>query len=101
MRSQTLHFVGNFPESAELYGIVSDKASMIMGLSQLETLSDELLQDLPAQDADWTKLLDRTKLGPHRSHYFQLLHPETAWTHVRLSIYPGAYFSPQTGIHPN
>ena len=54
MRSQTLHFVGNFPESAELYGIVSDKASMIMGLSQLETLSDELLQDLPAQDADWT-----------------------------------------------
>ncbi|KAL8280170.1 hypothetical protein RQP46_007500 [Phenoliferia psychrophenolica] len=65
----TLHFVGNFPESAELYGIVST-------------------EDLPAQDAAWTKLLDRTKLGPHRSHYFQLLHPETAWTHVRLSIYP-------------
>ncbi|KAM0746720.1 Allantoicase [Meredithblackwellia eburnea MCA 4105] len=65
----TLHFVGNFPESAELFGIISN-------------------EELPSQDADWTKLLDRTKLGPHRNHYFQLAHPDKPWTHVRLSIYP-------------
>lgn len=68
----TNHFVGNFPESAELHGIVAPSEV-----------------DLPAQDAQWTKILERTKLGPHRQHFFQLLHPDKAWTHVRLSIYPG------------
>ncbi|SGY62302.1 BQ5605_C007g04675 [Microbotryum silenes-dioicae] len=65
----TNHFVGNFPQSAELYGIVSD-------------------EKLPAQDADWTLILGQTRLGPHRQHFFQLEHPEKVWTHVRLSIYP-------------
>ncbi|GAA5953842.1 hypothetical protein JCM21900_005489 [Sporobolomyces salmonicolor] len=66
----TLHFVGNFPESAELYGIVSGKK-------------------LPAyEDAGWTRILERTKLGPHRQHFYQLAHPDRAWTHVRLDIFP-------------
>lgn len=30
-------------------------------------------------------------MGPHRQHFFQLEHPEKAWTHVRLSIYPGEF----------
>ncbi|GAA5969566.1 hypothetical protein JCM11641_008162 [Rhodosporidiobolus odoratus] len=66
----TLHFVGNFPESAELYGIVSD-------------------EECPAgESVEWTRILEKTKLGPHRQHFYQLAHPQTAWTHVRLNIYP-------------
>lgn len=33
--------------------------------------------------------MERTKMGPHRHHYFQLLQPSTAFTHVRISIFPG------------
>uniref|UniRef100_A0A0K3CJT1 BY PROTMAP: gi/647399996/emb/CDR45051.1/ RHTO0S10e04544g1_1 [Rhodosporidium toruloides] n=1 Tax=Rhodotorula toruloides TaxID=5286 RepID=A0A0K3CJT1_RHOTO len=66
----TLHFVGNFPNSAELYGIISN-------------------DECPSQtDAGWTRILDNTKLGPHRHHYYQLSHPDKAWTHVRLDIHP-------------
>ncbi|GJN92527.1 hypothetical protein Rhopal_005557-T1 [Rhodotorula paludigena] len=66
----TLHFVGNFPHSAELYGISST-------------------EECPSYDsAGWTRLLDETKLGPHRQHFYQLSHPEKAWTHARLNIYP-------------
>ncbi|GAA5837510.1 hypothetical protein JCM11251_002125 [Rhodosporidiobolus azoricus] len=66
----TLHFVGNFPHEAELYGIISD-------------------EKLPAYDnVGWTRILDKTKPGPHRHHYYQLAHQGKAWTHVRLDIYP-------------
>ncbi|GAA6012194.1 hypothetical protein JCM10207_002755 [Rhodosporidiobolus poonsookiae] len=66
----TLHFVGNFPNSAELYGISSS-------------------EECPAHDDPaWTRILDNTKLGPHRQHFYQLSHPGKAWTHVRLDIFP-------------
>ncbi|KAI5479265.1 allantoicase [Pseudohyphozyma bogoriensis] len=65
----TAHFVGNFPESAQLFAINSQ-------------------EKLPSQDADWVPLMPRTKMGPHRHHYFQLSSPATPFTHVRLSIYP-------------
>jgi allantoicase len=38
---------------------------------------------------DWTLILPRTKLGPHRQHYFQLEDAEAkTYTHVKLTIYP-------------
>ncbi|GAA5912775.1 uncharacterized protein JCM6883_006231 [Sporobolomyces salmoneus] len=61
----TLHFVGNFPESASLHAINSQEAH-----------------------AGWTRILDVTKLGPHRQHFYQLDKRDQAWTHVRLDIYP-------------
>lgn len=66
----TLHFVGNFPNAAELYGINS---------------SEECPK---SDDLGWTRILEMTKLGPHRQHFYQLSHPEKAWTHVRLDIHP-------------
>ncbi|GAA5867158.1 hypothetical protein JCM3774_004413 [Rhodotorula dairenensis] len=66
----TLHFVGNFPNAAELYGISS---------------SEECPK---TDDPNWTRILEMTKLGPHRQHFYQLSHPEKAWTHVRLDIHP-------------
>ncbi|BGP18465.1 hypothetical protein JCM10213_003197 [Rhodosporidiobolus nylandii] len=66
----TLHFVGNFPNAAELFGIISD-------------------EKCPAYDDEgWTRILDETKLGPHRQHFYQLKSPEKAWTHVRMDIHP-------------
>ncbi|KWU45936.1 Allantoicase [Rhodotorula sp. JG-1b] len=66
----TLHFVGNFPNAAELYGINS---------------SEECPK---SDDPNWTRILEMTKLGPHRQHFYQLSQPEKAWTHVRLDIHP-------------
>ncbi|GAA5986251.1 hypothetical protein JCM10908_006475 [Rhodotorula pacifica] len=66
----TLHFVGNFPNAADLYGISS---------------SEECPK---SDDPSWTRILEMTKLGPHRQHFYQLSHPEKAWTHVRLDIHP-------------
>jgi allantoicase len=72
----TAHFKGNFPESCELHAIESK-------------------EDIPSQEdeEEWTCILPRIKLGPHRQHYFQL-DPEhwhdnpKPFTHVRLTIYP-------------
>ncbi|GAA5840449.1 hypothetical protein JCM9279_007329 [Rhodotorula babjevae] len=66
----TLHFVGNFPNAAELFGISSSEECPSYG------------------DAGWTQILDNTKLGPHRQHFYQLAHPSKPWTHVRLDIHP-------------
>lgn len=65
----TLHFVGNFPSTAALFAINST-------------------EDLPAEGAGWTKVLEETKLGPHRQHFFALDHPDRVWTHIKLAIYP-------------
>ena len=48
-------------------------------------------QECPkSDDPNWTRILEMTKLGPHRQHFYQLSQPEKAWTHVRLDIHPGA-----------
>ncbi|EAU91039.2 allantoicase [Coprinopsis cinerea okayama7 len=67
----TAHFKGNFPESCELHGLYSDN-------------------DLDVQvQGNWTEILPRTKLGPHRQHYFQLENVEnTVYSHVKMTIYP-------------
>ncbi|KAH9931066.1 allantoicase [Epithele typhae] len=68
----TAHFKGNFPESCELHALHSD------------TLAPT---DVP--DDAWTPILPRTKLGPHRQHFFQLENVNgTPYTHVKLTIYP-------------
>lgn len=40
-------------------------------------------------EEEWTLILPRQKLGPHRQHYFQLQNVDgNVFTHVRLTIYP-------------
>ncbi|KAG5648586.1 hypothetical protein DXG03_003197 [Asterophora parasitica] len=71
----TTHFKGNFPESCEVYGLYSD--------ANIDWKTHE------NRDEDWTLILSRTKLGPHRQHYLQLENVEgKAYTHVKLTIYP-------------
>jgi allantoicase len=67
----TAHFKGNFPESCELHAVHSDEM-------------------IPSpHHSDWTLILPRTKLGPHRQHYFQLDSvANKAYTHVKITIYP-------------
>lgn len=38
----------------------------------------------------WTKLLDRSKVGPHAEHFFKIESAkDKVFTHVRMTIYPG------------
>ncbi|KAL4250008.1 allantoicase family protein [Abortiporus biennis] len=67
----TAHFKGNFPESCELHAIYSQ----------------DLIPTKP--DDQWTLILPRTKLGPHKQHQFQLENVSNiAFTHVKVTIYP-------------
>lgn len=71
----TAHFKGNFPESCELHALFSDHE-----INWKTQRDDEL---------EWTLILPRTKLGPHRQHYFQLENVDNRkFTHVRVTIYP-------------
>ncbi|KAF5351866.1 hypothetical protein D9756_007571 [Leucocoprinus leucothites] len=71
----TAHFKGNFPESCELHALFSD-----------HDINWKAQND---NELDWTLILPRTKLGPHRQHYFQLENVEgMTFTHVRVTIYP-------------
>ena len=68
----TSHFMGNFPESIELHA---------------QHNTNMLSEDLPS--VDWTEILPRTKVGPHRRHYFQLENVQgKAYTHVKVTIHP-------------
>lgn len=62
--------MGNFPESCELHAINSN-----------ELIPNNL-------DHEWTLVLPRTKLGPHRQHQFQLENVGQPFTHVKVIIYP-------------
>ncbi|KAG8800263.1 Allantoicase, partial [Serendipita sp. 399] len=67
----TANFMGNFPESAEIHATSSP-------------------HDIPEVTEDaWVPILRRTRLGPHRRHYFQLdnVH-EVVFTHIRVTIHP-------------
>ena len=71
----TAHFKGNFPNSSEIHGIYLD--------------ADVKRQIQDVRDEDWTLILPRTKLGPHRQHYFQLENVKgKTYTHVKVTIYP-------------
>ena len=62
----TSHFTGNFPPAVSIEACISD-------------------DDIP--EGDWTVLLPRTDIAGD-SHNFFDVRSDTAWTHVRLSIYP-------------
>lgn len=74
----TNHFLGNFPESCEIHALHAGEDE------DLAWESDSLL------DASrWTLILPRTKLGPHRQHYFELDDVEgKTYTHVKVTIHP-------------
>ena len=65
----TAHFLGNFPESAELLATTFDG-------------------QLPPESASWTSILPRTKLGPGRRHFFELSNVEQSYTHVMVKMHP-------------
>ncbi|KDQ21283.1 hypothetical protein BOTBODRAFT_25706 [Botryobasidium botryosum FD-172 SS1] len=69
----TAHFKGNFPESCEFHALrcADDTAA------------------LQAEEKEWTNILPRTKLGPHKQHFFQLENiANRLYTHVKVTIYP-------------
>lgn len=69
----TNHFKGNFPNSCEMHAVYLDTGS------QIHKIKNE----------DWTLILPRSKLGPHRQQSFQLENVEAkTYTHVKLTIYP-------------
>ncbi|KAG6867824.1 hypothetical protein C0993_010583 [Termitomyces sp. T159_Od127] len=70
----THHFKGNFPESCEVHGLYTDTSINRKTLDREE---------------NWTLILPRTKLGPHRQHYFQFENVEgKSYSHVKVTIYP-------------
>jgi allantoicase len=64
--------MGNFPESCELQACFSTSSSVSSFANQ-----------------EWINILPRTKLGPHRRHYFQLENVKgSKFSHVKLTIWP-------------
>ena len=68
----TAHFKGNFPDTFSLEACVSDDESILAG------------------NAQWQTVLAQTKLYADREHLFinEISDNETAFTHVRLNIFP-------------
>jgi allantoicase len=64
----TSHFTGNFPPEASVEACVSD-------------------EELPDNSADWQEIQSRTALQGD-SHHFLDVSKDTAFTHLRLHIYP-------------
>jgi allantoicase len=71
----TNHFKGNYPESASIDGCLARR-------EQADNW-DALVA------SSWTEILPRTKLGPHRRHFFtKELRVGGVVSHVRLNIFP-------------
>ncbi|KAJ7076315.1 galactose-binding domain-like protein [Mycena belliarum] len=71
----TAHFKGNFPESCEIHAV------SIPG--------DVDWTSTKGEGYDWVSILPRTKLGPHRQHYFQMENVQgKLFTHVKVTIHP-------------
>lgn len=71
----TAHFKGNFPESFELHALYVSE--------------DPDWEATRGESEEWSLILSRTKLGPHRQHYFQLEDVEgKIFSHVRVTIHP-------------
>ncbi|QRV94187.1 allantoicase [Ceratobasidium sp. AG-Ba] len=67
----TAYFKGNYPDSCTMHAICSN----------------EVIPHEP--DDEWTCILPKQKLGPHRRHFFQLENVAgRIYTHVRFTIYP-------------
>lgn len=74
----TLHFLGNFPESFQLCGCDYS------GKDLVPPAHDEL------ESKQWHPIVSRSKLGPGRIHAFDVLDDakKRVTTHVRLTIFP-------------
>lgn len=74
----TIHFLGNFPESFVLDGC------NFQGPGDIPPEHHDL------KSAQWTPLVSRTKLGPGKQHYFEIEKSsrDKVFTHVRLTIFP-------------
>ncbi len=69
----TSHFKGNYPESCSLEGCDATGVA-------IETLEDQAFL--------WRPVLSRTKLQPHKRHFFDELADAEPSTHVRFRIFP-------------
>ncbi|PWN44477.1 Allantoicase [Ceraceosorus guamensis] len=76
----TLHFLGNFPESVALHGLALAPGA------QLPTAFEQ---------GDWDELVPRSKTGPHKKHFFRIKSSADsiavkfkAYTHVRVAMFP-------------
>ncbi|CAG8504519.1 15367_t:CDS:2 [Acaulospora morrowiae] len=65
----TAFYKGNYPESASLEACYSDSV-------------------IPDASIEWTQILEKSKLSPHRQHLFQLSVVDQKFSHVRMTIYP-------------
>lgn len=71
----TANFLGNYPESVQVEGIVSDKP----------------VPD--SSDAGWTLCLSRQKLGPGKIHEFPAEN-SSVFSHIRMTIFPDGKLKP-------
>jgi allantoicase len=69
----TNHFKGNYPESCSIEGCRAPGSATI---------------HLVANSVSWSEVLPRTRLGPHRRHFFAKLAARGPFSHVRLNIFP-------------
>ena len=70
----TNHFKGNYPESASLEGCRT-------GMTSLEALAGDA--------AGWQEALPRTRLRPHKRHFFgREIRARGPFSHVRFKIFP-------------
>lgn len=74
----TIHFLGNFPESCVLHGCYHEGPEDVPG--------EHEAVDSPK----WFPILGRTKLGPGKQHYYEVEEGARSrvFTHVRLIIFP-------------
>ncbi|CAD6893406.1 unnamed protein product [Tilletia controversa] len=78
----TIHFLGNFPDSVELHALDLSPSSVTLDMAKLAD-SDERV-------AGWTSILPPSKVGPGKQHVFDLqsAHTPHAATHVRVTMHP-------------
>ncbi|CDS11445.1 hypothetical protein LRAMOSA03708 [Lichtheimia ramosa] len=65
----TSHYCGNYPAQIKL---------------EATNVSDEV----PADNAEWTTIVEPSKVGAHSLFYFDTAHPEKVWSHVKFSLIP-------------
>ncbi|KAG8734548.1 Allantoicase [Ceratobasidium sp. 423] len=77
----TAHFNGNEGPAASVHAL--------FGESQEKPQADDPRVIPQEPEENWTCILPRQKLGPHRQHFFQLENVVgRVYTHVKLTIYP-------------
>ncbi|CAG8624603.1 11630_t:CDS:2 [Funneliformis caledonium] len=69
----TAFFKGNYPDRVLLEGCFCN--------------NDVLLED-GGSNVDWDIILEKSKLGPHKQHYFDLKKKYKKFSHVKMTIFP-------------